>query len=588
MAQRSRRLLTVWLLWSGIVPAVPLVAQQPEPSPQPRPAQPEPGSVEPEPAIVQPARIDEAERAAEMLRRLLRLQRGATETPARLLLPVPDPGVAPRESARTGAETTPRVQGAQREAGQQSASQQDPQRSPQAGGDPVDPAARAAEGIRRLLPQTQPPVEDPSLPEPEAPDPRAVEAVAGGAWYRGSLQTRYRFRRTSSDDDNELHSMLRLDLGDEQQHPVTGRIVARGFWDLDFAPDGDVFSGLDESLGESASGYVYEAFADLHFVAALDRLRLGRQSLTETPVFVEFDGITATSHQSARAGLWASGYVGVPVHHFEASTSGDLVAGASVGMAPWQGGRVRVDLMHLQDRTLTFDGVDDLLSLRWWHRFGRSLHLQGQHTWRDGDPRDLWLRGQVSHERSGLEVAVNWRELLTTQRAEVTELDPYFEVLADYEAYRQAGITTTWIGDGVLSAAAGADIRRLSEPATEGPFNHEYDRYWLSPTVRGIGGQDLEATLTGEFWDAGGEEFRSIGGDLRWRPSERLTFTLGSDFALYRYDVFDGRERDHVRDWFLRVRWRRSSKLRVDASVAFEDSEIDRFFALRVGTTWNF
>lgn len=593
------------------------VPQQPvpqQPAPQ-QPGSPAPGATTPNapqaPAVVppgtgtapttptapaQPAEPSEADRAAEMLRRALGLKKGPVPGDPNAPKPEPEkketppgaaetpPGTAQDPSAKPTT-TNPPPAGANAQDPQsptRPATPQDPTANP-----PVDPAQRAAEGLRQLLPRATTPT-DPSPPEP-APAPIAAPTADANTFpVHGSVQTRYRLRRTGDDRDQDLSVSTSLDFGDAAKNDVTGRFAGRAFSDLDGVQRNNGFNGLDEAFDDRVNGYVFEAHADLRRIDGLESLSIGRQPLLDAPLVLDFDGVRAETKKHGDLRAWALGYAGVPVRYWEGSRRGDLVYGTAFGLSPWSSMRTRFDWVHLDDRTWTFDGEDDLLSAQWWQTLSDAHRLSGRHTWLDGEARDLVLRHDGSYANATATTSLTYRELVTAQRSQVTDLDPFSPILLTQAPYRQLEAMATCALDEQWTVTLGGDARQLRDDADEGQFNREYSRLWAGPSVQRLFGQDLVFSVQGEYWDATDGTFRTVSGDLRWRPTPTTTATLGSSYARFGYDTFDGLERDHVRDWYLRLQYRPRPSLRLDAGLELQDNDVDRYVHVRAGATWTF
>lgn len=568
-----RRLRSV--LPAVLVPALCLPAQEPPPPPPP-PAPPvEQPAEEP---VVPPAPappIDPTKAAADLLRKRLGLQPGPQGPPPA------GPPTTPQEP--TPQEPTPAV----------------PEPAPPQGQEPpppTDPTQAAKRAIERLLPNATTP---PTAPMPDAtgtPEPRAPGASAPLARpeqpeevavpWSATVSSRYRARHGAGATDQDLVARLSLDVGRREQNAFTFHLSARGFADLDGRRADDPFGGLDHSFGDDVHGRVYQAYLAAHDLPYVEQARLGRQDLDETPTPVSFDGLRLDSERFGRSRAWMSVYGGVPVHHFEGSANGDSVAGIAAGLMPWTDARVRLDLMDLRDEFLALDRHDSLLGARWWQNLG-AVHLHGLHTWRDGKPRDLRVgaRGDLV---APVHFTCDYRELLTTQRAQTTELDPFYDIAFDYVPYRQIAATLGSDLGEHCTLDVGADARRLSDRGEEAAFNREFERYHADLTLLDLGARGLSLTLSGNLWQSSGETFRTIAGDLEYRPDADLRLTLGTAYDLFRYDAFAGRERVHVRSWYLRVDRRVDTTLRVDGGYEHERDDLDEFHLFRLGITWTF
>ncbi|MBL9078494.1 MAG: hypothetical protein JNL08_13375 [Planctomycetes bacterium] len=548
----------------------PTPAPQPTPTPTPTPeAQQQPPAPPPAPEPIDPTRA-----AAEALRRRLGLKPGpAGDPPAG---PPTTPPVPPPPTTTTQPDA----------AAPQS---QDPPPNPAP--PPTDPTDAAKRALQRVLPTAEPPAVAPipdatGVPEAAAPAPPAAAAapVPVAVPWAATLASRYRARHGDGFTDQDLVARLSLDVGRSSTDAVTLHLAARGYADLDGRRDDDPFAGLDQSLGDDFDARLYRAHLDAHRLPHVALLRLGRQDHDETPTPITFDGLRLDSAPLGAVRAWLSAYGGVPVHHFEASARGDSVVGFGAGLQPWQQARVRLDWMDLRDEFLAADRRDGLFGARWWQTLG-PMQLRGLHTWRDGRARDLQVvaAGQVAEP---LHVTVDYRELLTTQRTQVTELDPFTDIALDYVPYRQLGATLGLDLDEHVALGAGADVRRLSDRSDEREFNREFERYHADVTLRDFAVPGLSLVVSGSLWQTSGEAFRTLAGELEYRPDRALRAALGTAYDLYRYDAFDDRERVHVRSWYLRLDRRVGAALRVDGAYEYERDDDAEFHLFRLGVTW--
>lgn len=586
-----RRLRSV--LPAVLVPALCASAQEPTPTPpQPQPPVVAPPQEPPTPPPAQQPPVDPTNAAAEMLRKRLGLKPGPGGTPPAgppLVPPSPEPAAPTAPAAQE-----PRPQPESVPQGQEPPRPQQPQEPP-----PSDPTEAAKRALQRLMPQARPPEAAPipnasGTPEPIAPGPRPNEPepahreppAESALPLSGTLAARYRARHGGGADDQDLTARLSLDVGRSEHDAFTFHVAARGFADLDGRSSDSTFAGLDQSFGDDVHGYLYRAHLDAHRLPGVELARLGRQDLDETPTPVSFDGLRADSERIGPHRVWLSAYGGVPVHQFAASRSGDGVFGAAVGGNPWTGARVRLDWMDLRDEFLALDRHDTLLGARWWQNVG-EVQLHGLHTWRDGQPRDLQVgaRGQIAEP---VQFTCDYRELLRTQRAEVTELDPFFAIGLEYVPYRQVEASLSADVDDHVEIGVGTEIRRLSDGNDEREFNREFEHYHADLTLTDLGLDGLSLSISGNLWQSTGEAFRAIAGDLEYRPDRDLRITLGSAYDLFRYDAFDDRERVHVRSWHLRVDRRVAASLRVDGGYEYERDDDDEFHLFRLGVTWTF
>lgn len=603
----NRRIPTMLLAAATAAPGFAVSAQNqtPPPAPSQQPTQePSPTPPTPAPPPAQNPTVDETNAAAELLRRRLGLKPGPVGQPPSG--PPVKPKEPPPEAVPTPAEgATPTVptQDPQKPATQGAEANQDPKPP-----EPIDPTQAAARALQKLMPGAKTPPVAPmptasGTPEPVAPPtttangetpavaqpmpeaPRTPPAEVGLVWG-GLLATRYRARHGDGSNDQELVSRLSLDFGQAERDPFSFHLSARAFGDLDGRHVDDAFAGLDQSFGDDVNLRLYTAHLDAHRLPNLELARIGRQDLEETPTPVTFDGLRVDSERFGAMKAFASAYAGIPVHHFESASSGDSVYGLAGGLSPWHAARVRFDWMSLRDDFLATDRHDELLGLRWWQNL-QDIQLHGLHTWRDGQPRDLAIgaRGELALP---LTFAVDYRELLTTQRSQVTELDPFYAIALDYVPYRQLDATLSRDFGEHWTIGGGVAVRRLKDASEEGAFNREFERTHADVTVRDLGVQGLSFTLAGSLWNSQGEDFQAVTGDLEYRPDKDLRVQLGTGYDLFRFDAFDLRERVHVRSYYLRSDYRLDKSVRVDAGYEYEREDDGEFHQFRLGVTWTF
>ena len=312
--------------------------------------------------------------------------------------------------------------------------------------DPRDHAApaAAAQAAAAVVPQDAPQEIWPTPAEPAAGAEDAVDsAVAAeahsGPAVHGEVTARYRYRSVSGEADNDLLATLLLDVGDVGRDPVTAHIFGTTSLDIDGAPSGSspAFADITDTYDSNLTGWVYEAYVDVHTVDDLETLRIGRQDVQETPVLVSFDGLRAESRPLGEQQIQLEGYGGIPAHHFESSSEGDLVFGLAGGARPWKEGRVRLDWMHLEDESLLGSHVDDLLGLELWQRIDQRLLLEGRGTMLESEARDMRLRGTYTDVAKDLVLEASWMTLFNPQSDLVQELDPFTATLLTLEPYDQ-------------------------------------------------------------------------------------------------------------------------------------------------------
>ncbi|HVS12269.1 MAG TPA: hypothetical protein VMS76_20580 [Planctomycetota bacterium] len=425
-----------------------------------------------------------------------------------------------------------------------------------------------------------------SIPQTAAP---AAEPKASGSSspLHGSLTSVWRGRLGKSEHDNDLYGLLALDYGDSTRDKWTGHFIGRLAADLDGDGTGPFFQ-LDDTLGDDVDLRLYDAYAEGHGVGPLESLRLGRQRISDTPAFVWFDGARAETKPRGKSALQFGAWGGIPVHLYESGDSKDLVAGLYLQGRPWTGGRLRFDWMHLEDDDDGADHEDDLLGLSAWQSLGERLRLETSYTRLEGEDRDVSARATWSDAKDDLQLQASYYRLLETQEALALEIDPFFTTLFELFPYEQARLLASKRLGEKVGVQAGLDVRRVDDEDDEGLFNRDFERGFATLTLDEVLPSDVTLALTGEVWDGDGSDIETWGADLSRRFRDDLTASLGSYYALFKSDLFTASEREDVRTWYTRLRWKNTKSTTWDLRYEAEDTDFGWFHLLRLGLTWRF
>ncbi len=150
------------------------------------------------------------------------------------------------------------------------------------------------------------PQDPPPSPNGAGTAKRAIREPVG--FIRGELRSRYYLQWTSDDTDNDLVSTLSIDVGDSEKHDYTAHLMGRLAWDID-GRDG-TFSSINDSYGRPLDGLLYDAYVDLHRMDGFSTVRLGRQSIYETPETAYLDGVHVASEELGEVAFQTGGSVG--------------------------------------------------------------------------------------------------------------------------------------------------------------------------------------------------------------------------------------------------------------------------------------
>jgi len=465
------------------------------------------------------------------------------------------------------------------------------------------PAEKPAGEKPTATPTAEPP-KGTAAPPPAAPAPapddgrsdlRAAVEDTLGAPVHGRFSVRYQIRTIHEDEDEDetdqdLTSYLDLGIGDERRDRLSANFHVRTAWDLDSAHEdedqGYVFSSLADTFDHEFTALLDTAYATWRpaagggFGDAVEAVRVGRQYEYVAETF-HFDGASFASRPFAGARrLTVRAYAGIPVHFYEPSSSGDVVAGVQAAAETWECGRAALDYAHVEDELSGFgEESDDLAAAQVWHALGAGGELHGRFTWLDG-PSDVSFRGTVDLEEHDLLLQGSLYRLLEEKEEQTTELDPYYTSLHVLERY--------WLGELRASKGfgehwrveVGGYLRELDDDVEESDYNRNTRRFWITPSVDDLvaEGSTLSAGL--ELWTGDGERIETWVADYSHRFSKDVRAYVGTDYSLYAYGPLQDGEREHVRSVYVRTRAQLTETLSLDLRYAWERDDQETYHVL--------
>ncbi len=418
-------------------------------------------------------------------------------------------------------------------------------------------------------------------------------------WYcDGYVDFRYRLQATGGERDSDLDELFSLSFGDTGSRWVSGYVSARFSQDVDGFSDPDPFASLPDSHDRSYER-LSAAYVDVTPRWRLLRtVRLGRQWLAEIPEIVRMDGARLETgwldpYMATRVVLFG----GLPDHPHESSRRNDSVLGGGLELAPFETTRVSAFYARIKD-VYEVDHVttssrsshrDDLASLELRQRLLHELiNLYAGYTNLNGDSRDLRLRMAYASASGRTGAAVNYRRLFSTQKALSTELDPYYGVMRSYEPYHELAFSAWHDLTANLGAEAGYSVRRLDAGSDVGPFNHEFERYFIAGTVKDWPWTGSALSVTGSGYDTGSDDLWEVEGSFRQRVGESLMLEVGSGYALYDEDRFTFEERNNVRTVFVRGEYDILEDCSLRSRYTIEDDDAGTTHVLEVGVRCRF
>jgi hypothetical protein len=426
-----------------------------------------------------------------------------------------------------------------------------------------------------------------------APIANGADADAAPSSYpiHGSLATRYRGRWTTGDHDNDLYAVGQVQFGDTSRDTWTGYFLGEAALDLDGQSPGGgqaTFFSLQDTYDSALTGRVYSAYVDYHGASAFSNVRLGRQTIYETPALAWFDGLRVDSRPISDLQLKFGAYGGVAVYPYETFDSENAIGGAYAELKPWKGATARVDWMYLADDKMFGYVASNLIGLALGQTFGPTFRVDGSGTLLDGRGRDYTLKASWTQPEDDLSVQASFYQLVQPQMSLPLQIDPFYATLLTQFPYYQARLMASKGFSDKVGLQAGFDIRRVSDDGDVGEFNRDFEHGFLTATLTNTLPAKLDLSVTSDLWYSGSDDITTWGVDLSRKFGSTWNASIGSYFSLFKYDLFEVSEKNDVRTYYANVRFRQSV-LSWDVRYEYEDDPGFGYFqTLRVSALWQF
>ena len=422
-------------------------------------------------------------------------------------------------------------------------------------------------------------------------------AIANEVSLKGSISNRYILRTTGTDTDNDIETLLSLDVGQPSTDKISGSMQAGGIFDLDKTRNGSPYRSIFDTFNSSAVGRFYYGYIDLKDPEDKNKIRLGRQYRHEFESLY-YDGISFETDQSKPITFTA--YSGIPVHLFENQyglTVGDWLAGGALEWNIYTNLKFRFDYVHVKDEVTGFRSTlginsDDLFGLSLWCDLTDRISISSDFTSFRDQVRDAQASATFRWSEQDLSLRYNFYTLFKAYSFRVLEFDGYgfagaFEPYYEMTLSASKGLSEHFAVDG------GFSIRNLVDKQIASAFNHGFERGYLSLSSYNIPIKDLSLNLTADYYhgkdntlknNSFGTSFSAVHGFF----DKKLNITIGTAFYFYKFNLFLGNESNNVQSYFAEVETKILAKIKTSLRYEFENNQINDFHTLELGVRWDF
>ncbi len=433
--------------------------------------------------------------------------------------------------------------------------------------------------------------------DPFSSDPRdcfALSTPAGAATpVSGWISNRYRARWTSGSSDQDYYGLFNLGVGDSTKDRVTARMLARVSVDLDGHQNPRGFYSYDnlaDPKNGRADGRFYDGYIDINRVKYMETIRLGRQTIYTTPEMAYVDGAYAESRWLARNKVQTGGYIGVPVRTYGQYSDGKLIAGLFGQARPWYSARARIDWMHVNDY---FYGKhhNDLFRFSGWQTVAHDLMVDGYFTVLEKQGRDVMGRLTYNKPEWELLAQVSYQKLLHPENQLALEFDRFSATLFELMPYHDIRAMISKGFFSLMIVEAGMQLRRLDRVEYSTQFNREFSRGYSSVTFTKVFIDGLSLNGTIDYWRTpdptlADRKIVTGGGELAYKKARILKASVGTSYALYKYDYYLKREQSDVRSYYGRFWWRFADHFRLDMKYEFDDDSFGHYQEFNGALVW--
>jgi hypothetical protein len=418
----------------------------------------------------------------------------------------------------------------------------------------------------------------------------------GTLTLNGDISQKYRFRTTGSASDQDLYGYLNLDGrvpgegedGRRLYSSLNFNLQASYNLDIDSFQQGGIADAtffplfdITDTYPDRLTGWLYSAYVEAADLGPLETTRVGRQEI-HREYGVLFDGAHVRTKRWNTLSFDVFG--GIPAHLYE-SPRGDAFAGASIESEITADLVLGADYFYISDEG--DDGLPDTddnvyLGRALW-RPSAEWRLDGSFSW--VDTRDRLQ--QVTASYASLDWGLTGLLRIARQNGVVdfqaSEISPYIPIEGSYAPYYQFTLDLHQPIGEKFGVGGGFNIRQLEHSSDEGLYNHSFRNFYLDAVAAELW-KGSRISVRGDFWNTvGGDDIESVGIELEQKMFDFLRVRLGTNYALYRIDLFTGLEKERDRIYYVKLRWLLGQGLDLDTDYQYEQDSTTHYNTLIVG-----
>ena len=382
----------------------------------------------------------------------------------------------------------------------------------------------------------------------------------------GFFELRYdgRFLSDGEEDDQKLHQVLDLHVEENQWGHFRFTFSGDMTEDLDGTEEEnevDRTITIRDTWNSSAQGFLYLLQGEFYDLGALDYLRFGRQYVKHELGTSHIDGIDCM----LKMDIWDKrfkpfAYAGIPVRLYD---PGDYTEAQQFGFGTdfFLDRRTRITVEHQfieeePDIVGSYMNSEEeryeqsALALK--RRFSLKGYGYASLYLLDNSPRHVDTLFSFILDNVDLQLDASYFYQFKEIEESPTLVAPYTGLVGDIKPYHDVKLDATkGIYKDFVWLSAGTRWRFLDSGEDETEFNHSYNNEYLGVIFEDFPKEGVRISVEADFWQVmdsdNDDSIFTLGGQVSYEKSKKLTLSAGSSYALFSYDYFaDDNEKTDV------------------------------------------